>query len=236
MPVHPRPGARPIALALVLALVLAGCGTGPAGSAAPAADGAGADRAAVDPAAGGGGSGAPAAGAAGQPYELVLTGDLRDLAAGRPDADDAVVEVRIRVAGPRSRVTTSVGGQIVDQHVVAADEHWLWIPPELRGGLVDAEWLHLDVAALEERGLPLPRHVAAARGPVPVPDDVAAGDVVGGMEVLEVERLAGDAVRLTMADVPLPMTLRRRRLPAGTEVEVPVGAIDARDVPELLGG
>lgn len=238
MPVHPRPGARLVALAAV-ALLLTGCGTARAGS-PPGHDGAGPRRPAVDPAA----ASEPDpdadppddAALGGAPHELLLTGDLRALAAGRPDADDAVVELRLVVAGGRQHVSTSVGGQVVDQHVATVDEHWMWIPPDLRGDLVDAEWVHLDVGALEDAGLPLPRHVAAARGPAPVPEDVEVGDVVGGMEVLGVEPLPGDAVRLRLDDVPVPMTLRRRSLPAGTEVELPTGAVDAREVPALLGG
>lgn len=236
MAVHPRPRARLAALVAPV-LLLAGCGIGPAGSVAPAAAKARSHRPMADPAAGPGTSEAQRpAPDEDQPHELVLSGDLRHLAAGRPDATDAVVELRVVVAGSRSHVTTSVGGQILDQHVVTADAHWLWIPPDLRGAVVDAEWLRLDVAAIEDAGLPLPRHVAAARVPVPAPDDVEIGDLVGGMEVLEVEPLTGHAVRLTMAGVPVPMTLRRRSLPAGTEVELPAGAVDAREVPDLLGG
>ncbi|HEU5081875.1 MAG TPA: hypothetical protein VFU14_00935 [Acidimicrobiales bacterium] len=238
MPVHPRPGARLVALAAV-ALLVTGCGTARAGS-PPDHDGVGPRQRAVDPAATSGpdpDADPPEVGAvAGVPHELLLTGDLRALAAGRPDADDAVVELRLVVAGGRQHVTTSVGGRVVDQHVATADEHWMWIPPDLRGDLVDAEWVHLDVGALEDAGLPLPPHVAAARGSAPVPDDVEVGDVVGGMEVLGVEPLPGDAVRLRLADLPVPMTLRRRPLPAGTEVELPTGAVDASEVSALLGG
>lgn len=236
MLVHPRPGARLVALAAV-ALLLAGCGTAGARSSSDDTGPAGSDRPAVDPAAARDPAAAPDArvGDAGPPHELRLTGDLRDLAAGRADADDAVVEVRVVEAGGRSHVTTSVGGRVVDQHVATADGHWMWIPPELRPGLVDAEWVHLDVGALEDAGLPLPRNVAAARGRAPTPGEVEVGDVVGGMEVLEVEPLAGDAVRLRLVDVPVPMTLRRRPLPEGTEVELPDDAVDVRDVPGLLG-
>lgn len=233
MPVHPRPGAR-----LAAALLLAGCGAAGAGS-SPEHPGAGPRRPAVDPAAASDVAAHPSHATAldaGAPHELVLTGDLRDVAAGRPDADDAVVEVRVVVAGGRQRVTTSVGGRVVDQHVATADEHWMWIPPGLRPDLVDAAWVHFDVGALEAAGLPLPRHVAGARGSAAAPGDVEVGDVVGGMEVLGVEPLSGDAVRLRLADVPVPMTLRRRPLPAGAEVELPTGAVDASEVPALLGG
>lgn len=235
MPVHPHPGARLVALATVV-LLLAGCGTARSGSApgrvadprAPAADRPAGPGLPVDPP--GGAAPDPS------PHELLLTGDLRVLADGRADAADAVVELRVVVAGGRRHVTARVGGRVVDQHVATVDEHWMWIPPELRPDLVDAEWVHLDVGALEDAGLPLPRHVAAARGRSLAPGEVEVGDLVGGMEVLAVEPLPGDAVQLRLAGVPVPMILRRRPLPAGTEVEPPTSAVDANEVPALLGG
>lgn len=223
MPVHRRAAAL-AALASTLALSLGGCALDPAGPAA-----AGGTGPAPVPA-------VPAERGA-RPYEVVLTADLRELAAGRPDAGLGLIETRQVVAGDRTQLVISAGGTVLDQHVTTPDEHWLWVQPELRHDVVEAEWVHLDVAAVEGAGGQLPRHVAAARGRMPGPDEVRVGDDVGGYEVLDVEALPdGGAVRLTVSDLPVPLTLRRRALPATTTVELPRGAVDLRELPGLLGG
>lgn len=215
------------AVLTTLAFALTGCAAG--ASDAPPADLPSDPRAVVEPA------GTPTASDAVHepPHELVL---VTDIAAVRP-GHQGEMEVRHVVVGDRRRVTIELVGDVKDEHVVTADEHWWWLHPEVRRAVaVDIEWVHIDIGAVAEIGRELPAPVAEARAPLPEPDAVEIGDVIGGREVLDVERVGDDEVRLTVADLSVPVVLRRRALPADTIVEIPSGAAELRDLADALGG
>lgn len=165
------------------------------------------------------------------PYEITLVADFEAL---EPDLEDAVVEIRHVVVGDRRQVTMSAAGEVLDQHVVTADEHWWWLHPDIRRSVVDIEWIHIDVAEVEAVGGTLPDIVAEARRPLPAPDEVDVGDLVAGREVRTVSHVDEHEVRFTVPGVPVEMVLRRRALPAGTTIEIPAGARDLRELPEAL--
>jgi len=176
-------------------------------------------------------AGAPARAALVEPYELVLAIDLGPLPDG---SGPTLVEVCLTVVGERSRyVVDTPAGAVVD-HVMTADEHWWWIIPEARETVVRAEWIHFDVAAVEAAGATLPAPVAEARARLPTPAEVRVGDLLAGGEVLAVETRTPGEARLRVEDVPVPVVLRRRVLPATTTVEIPEAAVDVRDLADAL--
>lgn len=170
----------------------------------------------------------PAAG----PTEIVLVADLGPL----PDGPGrAVVETTWTTDGAGTvRLVVDTPAGIAAQHVQTADEHWWWLHPEARRTIVDAEWIHFDLAAIEEVGGVLPDVVTEARQEPPQLQEIAAGDVVAGQEVQAVEVVDDGEVHLTVAGIEQPWILRHRVLPSGTTVDLPAGAVDVRDVPDRL--
>lgn len=166
------------------------------------------------------------------PHEVSLVADLGPL----PDGSGRAVVESTWTTGAdgtvRFAIDTPVG--LVDQHVFTDDEHWWWLHPEVRRTIADAEWIHLDLRAIADVGGELPDVVGDARHPPPQPQEVGVGDVVAGREVLAVDVVGADEVRLTVTGIELPVVLARRALPEGTVVEVPTGAVGLRDLPDLL--
>lgn len=234
MPVHP-PARSPRGLVLVLAaLLLASCGAGiaapePAPPPAPAADPAaradpddpGAETAESGPS--GVGDGA---------YEVTLVADFGPLPDG---SGDAVVETvwTVDAAGTRSLVVDTPAG-FAAHHVMTDDEHWWWLDPTVRETIVDAEWIHFDLHAIDEVGGELPAIVAEARVPLPDPGGIRVGQIVAGHEVLAVDVVGADEVHLTVAGIERAVVHRRRTLPAGTTIEPPDDAVDVADLPDVL--
>lgn len=227
MPIRPCHLPRTRAVLVVVVFALTGCAAG--ASSPPADDPPSGAPTLVEPA-----GAADAADAEHEPpHELVL---VTDIAAVRP-GHEGEMEVRHVVVGDRRRVTIEFLGDVKDEHVVTAEEHWWWLHPEVRRAVAsDVEWVHVDIGAIREIGGELPAPVAEARTPLLDPAVVEVGDVVGGREVLHVERLGDDEVRLTVADLSVPVVLRRRALPADTTIELPRGAADLRDLADALGG
>lgn len=230
MPNRSHPRRRRARRLLVLVLVAAGCGGGPdpAPLGAPPGPVDAVPAAPAPPPAEP--RGEPAATDA--PHEIEITIEIGRL----PDGTDVTVVLRETVAGDRRHVVIETPEGIVDQHVVTDDEHWWWIAPALRATVLDAEWVHLDVAEVERAGATLPAVVRDARQPLPGPEELQVGDRVAGSEVVALERLGPDHVRAEVDGVRGPVVVRRRSLPAGTTVELPSGATPVREVPALLAG
>jgi hypothetical protein len=170
--------------------------------------------------------------AAPPPHEVTITIEIGQL----PDGSDVAVVLRETVAGDRRHVVIETPEGTVDQHVVTDDEHWWWIAPAVRTAVLDAEWIHIDVAEVERAGATLPDLVLDARRPLPRPEELRVGDEVAGYEVVAVEVLGPDHARAEVDGIGGPVVVRRRALPAGTTVELPRGATPMREVPALLGG
>lgn len=166
------------------------------------------------------------------PHEIVLVADFGPLPDG---SGDAVVETTwtVDARGVGRLVVDTPAGPAV-QHVMTETEHWWWLSPEVRSTIADAEWVYFDLAAIDEAGGVLPEVVAEARAPVPQPGEIEVGQIVGGREVRSIEVVDDDEVHLTVAGVERPVVHRRRRLPPGTLLEVPSGAVDVRDLPGVL--
>lgn len=166
------------------------------------------------------------------PHEVSLVADLGPL----PDAPGrAVVSTTWTTdADGTVRFAIDTPAGLADQHVFTDDEHWWWLHPEVRRTTVDAAWIHFDLHAVAQAGRELPDVVRDARQPPPQPHEVAVGDVVAGREVLAVEVVGADDVRLTVAGIEQPVVLTRRALPRGITVDVPSGAVDVGDLPEVL--
>lgn len=233
MPVHPSLRCvRPVVLALA-AVLLAACATSaadptPAASPPPAID--------------------PASGATPEDevdiadpeardvedgsYEIALIADLGPLPDG---SGNAVVETTwtVDAAGTRSLVVDTPAGYAA-RHVMTDDEHWWWLEPAARESIADAEWIRFDLGQIEAVGAELPEIVAEARVAVPDPGEVRVGQVVAGHEVLAVDQIGPDEVHLTVAGIERPLVHRRRALPAGTTIELPDGAVDVADLPDVL--
>lgn len=219
---------RAAALA-VSALLLAGC-AGPGSAAAPAGPAAPAPE--VDPAGRAAPDTAAPADLADGPHEVRLVADFGPL----PDfSGDAVVETIWTTdgSGTRSLVIDTPAG-ITEQHVMTEDEHWWWLSPEVRETIADAEWIHFDLAAIEAVGGELPPLVADARAAARQPGDIAVGDTIAGLEVLAADVVSDDEVHLTMSEVERAVVHRRRALPPGTRIELPVGAVDVADLADVL--
>jgi len=217
------PRTRTATVVVALTALLAACaGPDPAPPPAPSA----ARR--PDPAAARGATPAPEAAQA--PWEVVLT-----IPAGRDAGGDPVeITVRATTAGPRRELVVDTPAGVVERHVMTDDEHWWWITPLARD-VVDVEWVHLDLAEVDRVGGELPEPVADARAMLPEPGEVAVGSVLAGRQVLRVDRVGPDEERITVADLDDPVRLRRRRLPAGTEVDLPPGATPLRELPQRVG-
>lgn len=231
MPNRSHPRRRRVRRLLALVLVAAGCGGGPdpAPLAAPPGPADAVPAAApVPPPA----ERRPEPSATDVPHEIEITIRIGRL----PDGTDVAVVLRETVAGDRRHVVIETPEGVVDQHVVTDDEHWWWIAPALRAAVLDAEWVHLDVAEVERAGATLPDLVLDARRPLPGPEELQVGDRVAGYEVVALERLGPDHARAEVDGIDGPVVVRRRSLPAGTTVELPRDATPAREVPALLAG
>lgn len=215
------------AVPLLLALLLAACSdraavplpSAPPPAAADPASEPVADEPPDDPAEGG-------------PYEVSLTADFGPL---RDGSGDAVVETvwTVDASGTRQMLVDTPAGPAA-RHVMTDDEHWWWLDPTVRGTVVDAEWVHFDLGRIEQAGAVLPEVVAEARVPLPAPGEILVGQTVAGHEVLAVEVVDRDEVLLTVAGVERPVVHARRALPAGTTVDIPDGAVDVSDLPDVL--
>lgn len=220
----PRSLPTPIPVVVALLAVAGACGTppdpprdAPAALASPAADGP--DEVRADP-----------PGPDEAAHELTLT-----LPAGvLPDGTEGAVVIRSVAAGDRREVVVETPAGVVDHHVVTADQHWWWIPPAAREAGIAAEWVRIDVAAVERAGGELPDLVADARVPLPAPGDVRAGTDLAGREVLDVEHVGPDEDRLHLAGLERPAVLRRRALPPGTRIEPPQRATSLQDLPDAV--
>jgi hypothetical protein len=230
VPIGPR---HPRCVALVAALVLTACSTS-AATPSPTAP------SEVDP--GSGSSSAPpasssddpssASSAVDGPHEVALVADFGPL----PDGSGrAVVEATWTTDGDGTvHFVLDTPAGITDQHVLTADEHWWWLHPEARRTIADVEWIHFELDVIAEVGGALPDVVVDARQPPPQPHGIAPGDVVAGHEVQAVDAIGEDEVHLTVAVIERPVVLRRRALPPGTSIDVPVGAVDVRELPDHL--
>lgn len=236
MPIHrPARCARAVLVVLAAVFALAGCGAvanGPIGGGGPSTE----PRAEADPAAGApstdhrpGGPSAPAGGGA---HEISIVADFGPLPDG---SGDAVVETTwtVDAHGTRRLVVDTPSG-VAEHHVMTDDEHWWWLGPEVRATIVDAEWIHFDLAAIEDVGGELPEVVAEARSVVPPPPDIVPGHLLAGRQVLAAHVVSDDEVQLVVDGVERPVVHRRRLLPEGTTIELPTGAVDVRDVPGVL--
>lgn len=226
MPVH-QPVLRAIALALVTSLV-AGCATSPAGPAAgPVPPGP-----AVDPA---GASTSETTGplrVSDGPHEVTVVADFGPLPDG---SGDAVVETTWTVdAAGTIRFVIDTPAGVAEEHVMTEDEHWWWLSPSVRDTIADAEWIRFDLPAIAEAGGELPEIVADARAAVLQPGEIEVGHTVAGHEVLAAEVVSDDEVHLTVEGVERPVVHRRRALAAGTTLDLPVGAVDVIDLPDVL--
>lgn len=165
------------------------------------------------------------------PHEVALIADLGPL----PEGGRAVVETTWTTdADGTVRLAIDTPAGLADQHVFTEEEHWWWFSPQVRRTVADAEWVRFDLDAVARAGGELPDIVLAARRHPPRPRDVAVGHVVAGREVLAVESVDHDEVRLTVAGIEQPVVLAQRALPEETVVEIPSGAVDAADVPSVL--
>jgi hypothetical protein len=173
---------------------------------------------------------APAVGAG--PHEVSLIADFGPLPDG---SGNAVVETvwTVDADGTRQLLVDTPAGPAA-HHVMTDDEHWWWLHPSTRQTVADAEWVHVDLRAVEQVGAELPEVVAEARVPLPPPGELVAGQVVAGHEVLAVQVVDRDEARLTVAGIERPVVHRRRTLAEGTTVAVPAGAVDLADIPDLL--
>ena len=166
------------------------------------------------------------------PHEVTVTADFGALPDG---SGNAVVETSWTVdAAGTTHVVVDTPAGVAEQHVMTEHEHWWWIHPSAREAIVDAEWVHFDLRAIDEVGGALPDLVAEARAAVPHPGELAVGHAIAGHEVLAVEVVDDDEVRLRMDGIERPVRHRRRALPAGTVVEIPAGAVDVADLPDVL--
>lgn len=160
---------------------------------------------------------------------------VADLGPRRDGPGRAVVETTWTTDGDgtvRVAVDTPVG--LVEQHVFTDDEHWWWLHPEARQTVADAEWIHFDLDAIAAVGGELPDVVREARLPPPLPLEVGVGSQLAGLEVLAVEVVDDDHVRLTLDGVERAAVLRRRSLPGSHRVRQPTGAVDVTDLPGVL--
>jgi hypothetical protein len=169
-------------------------------------------------------------GAPDAPQEVSITIPMGEL----PDGTDIVVELREVTADGRRHVVVDTPAGIAEQHVWTDVDHWLWVHPEGRTHVVDAEWIHFPVADIAAAGGALPELVAAAREPLPGPGAIVEGMELAGFEVRRVERVGADEERLHLDGLREPAVLRRRPLPPGTTVEVPDGATSLRELPDAL--
>ncbi len=226
MPVHHVvPRAVPFVLACLL---LAACG----GSAGGQPPGAAPGHRGPDPAGAPAPDVAPEPDPAAGPHEVSVVLDLGPLPDG---SGGAVVTTTWTVdAAGTTRLVVDTPAGVTERHVMTEDEHWYWIVPAARGTLVDAEWIHFDLRAIDEVGGVLPESIVEARGPVPQPGEIVVGDPIAGQRVVEVEVVGDDEVRLGLVGVERPVVHRRRALPAGTAVEIPTGAVDVSDLPDVL--
>lgn len=217
------------ALALAVApLVLAGCAGGSDGpAAAPPAT-----RPTADPAGAPSPETADVPDATDGPHEVSVVADFGPLPDG---SGNAVVTTSwtVDAAGTTDFVVDTPAG-VADRHVMTEDEHWWWVNPEVRETVADAEWIHFDLRAVEEAGGALPDLIAQAREAVLHPGDIDVGHTFAGHEVLAADVVDQDEVHLTMAGVERPVVHRRRALPDGTTVEIPSGAVDVSDLPDVL--
>lgn len=232
MPIHRPPRSARVLVVASAAALLVACGTGAAGPprpSPPAVDPAGLavptdpvpderGEAAADPTAG--------------PHEISVVADFGPLPDG---SGNAVVETiwTVDAHGTRRLVVDTPAG-FAEQHVMTDGEHWWWLSPEVRETIADAEWVHFDLHAVELVGGRLPDIVTEARTVVPPPPDIVPGQLVAGREVLAAEVVGPHEVHLTVDGVEQPVVHRLRRLPADTTIELPVGAVDVRDLPEVL--
>lgn len=224
MPVHHH--VRRAAALVLTAVLLAGCaGSGSAASPRRSAP-------EVDPAGGPAPGADEPVGVADGPHEVRLIADFGPLPDG---SGDAIVETIWTTdgAGTRSLVVDTPAG-IAEQHVMTEDEHWWWLSPAVRATIADAEWIHFDLPAIEAVGGELPPLIARARAATSQPGDIVAGHTIAGLEVRAAEAVSDDEVHLTMSGVERVVVHRRRALPEGTMVELPAGAVDVADLPDVL--
>lgn len=226
------PPARPVrAASLVLgALLLAGCGASAAGP-SPTAGPPALDPASVD-AEPGAHPGSDADPQADGPYQVSIAVDLGP----RPGATgDTIIETTwtVDAAGTRELVVDTPAGPAA-HHVITDDEHWWWVHPSAREALVDAEWIHFDLRQIQAAGGDVPEVVAEGRVPIPDPGEIVVGQIVAGHEVLAVDDVGDDEAHLTVAGIERPMVHRRRPLPPTTAIDVPDGAVDVADLPDVL--
>lgn len=226
----------PLALAAASLLFAACAAEGPArppeAAAAPTPDPASgpaghADGARLDDR---GGPAATSSEAAGTAVEVTLTipvGELLDGTAG-------AVTVRTVESGGRREVIVDTPAGVVDRHVMTEHEHWWWITPLARD-TVDVEWVHIDLREVAEAGGELPGPVADARVPLPEPGELAAGVLLTDREVRSVESVGPDEERIEVDGLDEPVVLRRRRLAAGTTIDLPRDATPLRDLPGAFG-
>lgn len=218
----PRTSRCAVAVALT-ALLLTACGSDPPPAAAPDPV---ADLRAPDPPR----SPSPAAPPGGLPVELRLSIPVGEA----PDGTTLEVVVRSVEVSGRRLVTIDTPAGRVDQHVVTDDEHWWWIPPMAREAVGEVRWIHIDVREVEAVDGQLPDVVTDARLPLPAPGQLRPGTTVAGYEVVDVQRVGPDEDDLTLAGIDGPVRLRRRVLPAGTEVELPPDAVELADLPAAV--
>lgn len=213
--------------ALAGGLALAACSTS---AAAPGADLAPPPTVEVDPPSAPGTGPSDDVGAG--PHEVNLVADLGPLPDGSGRAVVTTTWTTDAAGTVRFAIDTPAG--LAAQHVLTEDEHWWWLHPEARAVVADAEWVHFDLPVIESVGGELPDLVAEARLPPPRPDGWSVGEVVAGREVLQVEVVDADEVHLTVAGVERPVVHRLRPLPASTRIDLPTGAVDVADLPDVL--
>lgn len=215
---------------LAAALALAACG------------GAGADHprdpdpavlpAEPSPAAGGVGTGSAVPPATAAAHVVTITTEVQP-AGGGPSSP---VHVRATVVGRRRHVVVDTPLGPMGEHVVTPDHHWFRLPPSVADPLgFPTDWIHVPLAELDLAGVELPPSLAEVRAPLPDPADVSVGDLVYGTRTITevVPGDAGDTVVLGLDD-GRAVRLQRRPAPAGTTVTPPAGAVDVRELPELV--